>query len=996
MKQLIRIILALPLTLTSALLLKSDFSLMTALAQQPASSSPKDTTPYSRAPVLEDYSPLGAGAYSSGVAGASEPGIFAVDVIVNNTNPNLTNTDTSNDSELSIAVNPATPNQIVIHSGFGGWNTAGTGVAYVYESTDGGITWTQRSIIPSPPGAAGIAGATFSCPCDTTIDYGRNNLLSGTFLTFPPNANVYSATTNTNPTATTNFAYFLNGGNAVATNANGANNTDQPWLMVNRDPTTAAQDNVYVAYDNFVANPSAMQVAVALGTNPPNFTRDNSPGNSTGGFVNPGHRLAVDSITGNVYSLWQNRLGAGDDGTHQIQYMLNRTTNGGQTWTLNGQAGGVEVARADSTQACPVGNANQGCGTTTTACTDTSFKFGTANALLGGVLHAATDPVTGDLYYVYGNRDPNTNNNRLAIRRLQNNGTGGLTIGAESFVTGQVQAALPAVAVAGNGTVGVFYYTFDGISSSNFPIYTAHLALSDDHGTTFSDQVILTFLSSAANDNTCRQRVLGDYMQMKAVNGCFYGAFTGNGVPFGRTVANHDPIFFKTCVGPDVRVQGTLEFGLVAVNPVGGEPGTKDLEFEVLNVGNENLIVQSVTCASGNCSDFSVLPNPTTPVTVSPNSQVSFLVRFDPTAAGARSATIRVTTDDPDQPIINIVANGIGAVPDIRVTGNTGFGNVCAGTNPTQTVSVCNVGNSNLNVTAAFNPSCNDFTLVNNPFPAIVSHDSCVDLTVRFTPTSAGAKSCSLVITSNDPDSPSVPQTVAANTPVAAIDVPLNQSFLPEVIQTAGVCTTAKPFPISNIGTCNLNITNVSIGGTNGGDFSLSGLPSFPIILQPGHIAGEGNLKDVFGPTAIDRDRLGTLTVTYESDPITHATTSVTRDLCGEGVLTGARVLVRAGGVPLANVEKIQLQRINANRNKNQLDTNDVVQNATLQTVTPGGACTPFQFHREYGTVGNPIQLLAGSYQVTATAIVNGKRQNKTVGFNVDTCDFNPTVIVDF
>ncbi len=35
------------------------------------------------------------------------PGVFIVDVVVNNTDPNLTNTDTFNDGETSITVNPA-------------------------------------------------------------------------------------------------------------------------------------------------------------------------------------------------------------------------------------------------------------------------------------------------------------------------------------------------------------------------------------------------------------------------------------------------------------------------------------------------------------------------------------------------------------------------------------------------------------------------------------------------------------------------------------------------------------------------------------------------------------------------------------------------------------------------------------------------------------------------------------------------------------------------
>ena len=122
-----------------------------------------------------------------------------------------------------------------------------------------------------------------------------------------------------------------------------------------------------------------------------------------------------------------------------------------------------------------------------------------------------------------------------------------MIIGPEHFVTGQVEAAIPQVAVTKNGTIGVFYYTFDGFSSDNFPIFTAYLALSKNRGATFSNNKLVTFLSSAQDNGDPRQRVLGDYMQMKTLGECFYGSFTANGVPFGRPFANHDPIFFKTC-----------------------------------------------------------------------------------------------------------------------------------------------------------------------------------------------------------------------------------------------------------------------------------------------------------------------------------------------------------------------------------------------------------------------------------------------------------------
>jgi len=99
-----------------------------------------------------------------------------------------------------------------------------------------------------------------------------------------------------------------------------------------------------------------------------------------------------------------------------------------------------------------------------------------------------------------------------------------------------------------HGSVGVLYDTFDGVESG-YPQFSAHLAISSDHGMTFQDVILETFLSPATdNESDDRQRVLGDYQQLKAVGNGFYGVFTGNGVPFGRPFSNTDPIFFKTFV----------------------------------------------------------------------------------------------------------------------------------------------------------------------------------------------------------------------------------------------------------------------------------------------------------------------------------------------------------------------------------------------------------------------------------------------------------------
>jgi FG-GAP-like repeat len=138
------------------------------------------------------------------------------------------------------------------------------------------------------------------------------------------------------------------------------------------------------------------------------------------------------------------------------------------------------------------------------------------------------------------------------MRRVFDDGAGGVTIGSETFVIGgAVTVALPSVAVTEDGVVGVFYYRYNGVVSG-FPQFTAWLAISTDQGATFSQQALKTFLSPATDNGDDHQRVFGDYVQMKTVGFCFYGSFTANGAAFGRSTANNDPIFFKACV-PESR-----------------------------------------------------------------------------------------------------------------------------------------------------------------------------------------------------------------------------------------------------------------------------------------------------------------------------------------------------------------------------------------------------------------------------------------------------------
>ncbi len=490
---------------------------------------PPDFHQYIREAIPEDLAPGGQAALQSVPLGAGPAqSLFIADVIINNTDPNLKNTNRASNSEPSIAINPLNPQEVDIFAFSGGWGAD----APIWHSSNGGSLWTDELTIPNPPGLPAVG-----CPCDQTPDYGRGNRLSSTFLDEDSSGiDAYTGTT-TDPTSAASWQWLVSGGRAQPTDHMGIGNTDQPWLLVNVDPVNFSQDDVYVAYDNFSGAPD-MRIAAADASDPPNFTIDSLAGFSEG-EVNPGQRLAVDHATGAVYTLFQqcptniancNNISA-DPKT--INWILNRSTDGGHTWSLNGSMTGIQVATGQSTQPQP--------------------KFGTVNALLGGVNHIAVDPSNSDVYVVFGNRDSVTLNNRLSVVRLTSDGHGGLVIGTPHFVTGQVQAALPSIAIAKNstGTIGILYMQYNGIDpTSGFPSFTAMAAASNDHGVTFTNYTLEKFLSPVKDNGDPRQRILGDYLQVKAVGNTFYGVFPGNGVPFGRPFANIDPIFVKATVNP--------------------------------------------------------------------------------------------------------------------------------------------------------------------------------------------------------------------------------------------------------------------------------------------------------------------------------------------------------------------------------------------------------------------------------------------------------------
>jgi hypothetical protein len=97
---------------------------------------------------------------------------------------------------------------------------------------------------------------------------------------------------------------------------------------------------------------------------------------------------------------------------------------------------------------------------------------------------------------------------------------------------------------------------------------------------------------------------------------------------------------------PVLGVTGPKDFGTLSVTD-GTGCGTSEKEdlLYIFNDGQAILNVTSVACVSGNCSDFTVIAPVNFPRNVMPSEIIVVRIKFNPTAAGLRTATIRVSSN---------------------------------------------------------------------------------------------------------------------------------------------------------------------------------------------------------------------------------------------------------------------------------------------------------------------------------------------------------------
>ncbi len=239
------------------------------------------------------------------------------------------------------------------------------------------------------------------------------------------------------------------------------------------------------------------------------------------------------------------------------------------------------------------------------------------------------------------------------------------------------------------------------------------------------------------------------------------------------------------------------------------------------NSGSAALTITSIGIAGTNAGDYSQSNTcPLAPSTLAAASSCTISVRFAPTATGTRTASLTITDNAAASPQgVSLTGSGTAPTAPGATLAPTSLDFDSQRVNTTseaQTATLTNTGTSALTITSIgiSGPNAGDFAQTTDcPIsPSTLAPTASCAITATFTPTAAGTRTASVVVTD---DASGSPQNVAlggtGTAPLATIS-PTGLDFGSQLVNTTG---TAQTTTLTNTGTAPLTINSIALGGAN-------------------------------------------------------------------------------------------------------------------------------------------------------------------------------------
>jgi hypothetical protein len=315
--------------------------------------------------------------------------------------------------------------------------------------------------------------------------------------------------------------------------------------------------------------------------------------------------------------------------------------------------------------------------------------------------------------------------------------------------------------------------------------------------------------------------------------------------------------------------------------------GTVSNTFTIKNTGSAILNLSGspiVVIGGANAADFTVTAVPSSTVAAT-NGTTVFVVKFAPSAAGVRTATITIASDDSNSPFTFTIRGSGVTAPSMQLQGN-GITIVDGDTTPdtsdasdfgdteltngtvTQTFTIRNTGSASMTLTGTKavvigGVNAADFTVVLQPDTTIAAGAS-KTFQVKFKPSAAGVRNATVTLASNDLNTSPYVFSITGNAitqPVMSVLIGTKTLVSGQIASTvdgsdfgsakANDSTLIRTITIKNTGSAVLNLSGaIDISGSDAADFAVTTPPgsttlaagastTFVITFTPTAIAAE-------------------------------------------------------------------------------------------------------------------------------------------------------------
>ncbi|MEQ1474378.1 MAG: choice-of-anchor D domain-containing protein, partial [Candidatus Acidiferrum sp.] len=348
-----------------------------------------------------------------------------------------------------------------------------------------------------------------------------------------------------------------------------------------------------------------------------------------------------------------------------------------------------------------------------------------------------------------------------------------------------------------------------------------------------------------------------------------------------------DPVVVTGTAGstdPQLSVSAAShDFGSVTVNTVATTPIT------LTNSGASTLKISGVTVTGAAFASSSLKP----PAKISAGQSVLLNVTFSPKAAGTFPGRVSIASNDPDNPTTNVDLTGVAtaeavgrltATPAVLILGTVKVGGSTSAVTALKNAGTANVTLSKIDLSGA------GFSTTGIVTPVVIVPGESLTLSVKFSPTAAGTKTGTILLTSSQGavTTVSVSGTATAVPATATPELTVSPGSINFGNVVAGV-TNTQTVQLANPGTVSVT---VSAANMTGAGFATSGL-NLPLTLN----AGQTSTFNVqFNPKAAGAST-GNLSLSSDA---TSAASSIS--LSGMGVAAGLTLSVNPSSVSFGSV----------------------------------------------------------------------------------------------